>query len=474
MRRRDFLTGISAVALGGAAFNQQSRGQPAAIELDRYGGWKGKKFRATGFFRTEKDNRWWLVTPEGNAFLSFGINHLHMGWWAQSYNREVWRERLGVAQARGPEFARAFRKWFMEERLRFGFNTLGVHNSRDVLNAPEPFMPYMQPIAFVDIPHWRQDVRDDDFVDVFSNDFAMHCERMAAEHVAPLKDDPYLLGYAMTDCPLFTEEDCRQRPDVIGGGRRAARIGWPRRLRNLGGDAPGKRAYVDCVRQLYRNEIRDFNATYGTGFDSFAKLAQARDWRPDTDLSNGNETRDNIEFLKRAVAKYYQTARDAIRRHDPNHLFFGDKLNGNTDTVDTVLGVTSQYTDVVFYQMYAKYEVQEPGLDRWSKIADKPLLNGDSCYAVTTEIMPRPYGPIADDQRQRAEWTREFFERAFARRDFVGWHYCGLIDAPNLLPGKAGRQHGGLLQIDGTPYQPVQKVLRASADKMYGIATSNL
>ena len=40
-------------------------------ELDRFGGWTGKRFKATGFFRLEKDERWWLVTPEGNAFLSF-------------------------------------------------------------------------------------------------------------------------------------------------------------------------------------------------------------------------------------------------------------------------------------------------------------------------------------------------------------------------------------------------------------------
>ena len=474
MKRRDFLKSASASVLGAAAFSRRSVGQATSSELDRFGGWKGKKFRATGFFRAEKDKRWWLVTPEGNAFLSFGINHLHMGWWTQPYNREIWQERLGVTQTTRPAFARVFRKWFMEERRRFGFNTLGVHNSHDVLNSPEPFMPYMQPIAFVDIPHWRPDVPNSNFLDVFSNDFVRHCNRMAKELAAPLRDDPFLLGYAMTDCPLLTEEDCRQRTDVIGGGRRAARIGWPRRLRNLSINSSGKRAYVDCMRHLYGNEIRSFNATYGTAFNSFGELAQVSDWRPETDLSNGNETRDNLEFLKRVVAKYYHSALGAIRRHDPNHLFFGDKLNANTDSVDTVLGITSQFTDVVFYQMYARYQVQEPGLDRWSKIAGKPFINGDSCYAVTTEIMPRPYGPIADDQKQRADWTREFFESAFARQDFVGWHYCGMIDAPNLLPSKTGRQHGGLLKIDGTSYQPIQKVLKASADKMYRIATGTL
>ncbi len=55
------------------------------------------------------------------------------------------------------------------------------------------------------------------------------------------------------------------------------------------------------MQDLYRGEISDFNATYRTEFDSFDALASARNWRPHTDLSNGNETRDNVEFLKRVV-----------------------------------------------------------------------------------------------------------------------------------------------------------------------------
>jgi hypothetical protein len=99
-----------------------------------------------------------------------------------------------------------------------------------------------------------------------------------------------------------------------------ARIGWPCRLRNLHVDAPGKRAYVRTMHEIYRGQISDFNATYGMQFDSFDALQAALDCRLHTDLSNGNETRDNVEFLKKVVAKYYQTARDAIRRYDPNHL----------------------------------------------------------------------------------------------------------------------------------------------------------
>jgi hypothetical protein len=472
IHRRRFLKGLAAslpIVQGiNKAFAQ------AAPGLDSYGGWKGKTFKATGFFRVEKDERWWLVTPDGNAFISFGINHLTPDVFRQKFNSEAWQKKLGVDDLNDyARFAPALRKWFLQTCEDYGFNTAGVHTSLPIINRPQPAIPYMQPIHFVDIPHWKTEVPDENFLDVFSEAFGKHCDQMAKEIAAPAKDDPFLLGYSMTDCPLFTEEDCRERPDVIGGARRKSRIGWPRRLRNLGADAPGKQAYVETMRGLYGDRIEDFNATYGTSFNSFDALASAENWRPDTNLSNGNETRDNVEFLKVVVGKYYETTRDAIRRYDSNHLFVGDKLNANSDSLDTVLSVTSQYTDLLLYQMYARYEVQKPGLDRWSKVVDMPVINGDSAFTMITDTMPRPYGPVADTLEQRAEWTDEFFREAFARPEFVGWHYCGLINATNLIPRKKARQHSGLLDSYGKPYLELQKTLKACADEIYEIATHN-
>ena len=40
-----------------------------------YGGWMKKRLTKTGFFHTERDDkRWWLVDPEGYAFISAGID----------------------------------------------------------------------------------------------------------------------------------------------------------------------------------------------------------------------------------------------------------------------------------------------------------------------------------------------------------------------------------------------------------------
>ena len=64
---------------------------------EQYGGWIGLRFDDTGFFRLEEaKGRWWLVTPQGNAFLSFGLNHVEPGLLRNPYNREHWLNALGL------------------------------------------------------------------------------------------------------------------------------------------------------------------------------------------------------------------------------------------------------------------------------------------------------------------------------------------------------------------------------------------
>ena len=459
--------------MSAAAFMSRGMAQNSSpYELDKYGGWKGKKFKATGFFRAEKEDRWWLVTPEGNAFLSFGINHFYPYLWNQDYNRDAWCKKLGVEKAGSADFNKALKKWFLKTCREFGFNTVGCHNYLPLVNRPKSELAYIQPVKFVDIAHWKKDIPDENFVDVFSDDFIKHCDKLARKLAEPIKNDPFLLGYSMTDCALFTDEDCRERTDVIGGARRGARIGWVKRLRNFPAKAPGKQAYVELMKKLYRDKIVDFNETYSTEFGSFTELANAVDWRLFTHLHNGYELRDNIEFLKVVVEQYYKVAKGSIQKYDPNHMFVGDKLNGNTNSIDSVLPVTCKYTDVIFYQMYGRFEVQRPGLDRWMRLSDKPIINGDSAYTMVCDHMPRPYGPIADNLKQRAEWTDEFFTKAFARKNFVGWHYCGLIDATQQVSTKQARQHSGLMDGFGNPYPELQKVMKSRASEIYSLAQS--
>ena len=155
-RRESIQTLLTATGAGGLIWNL-SANDATNTELDHYGGWKGKSFEATGFFRVEKDDRWWLVTPEGNAFLSFGINHLYPDLFRQRFNKEAWQKRLGVSDLNeNSTFNPALRNWFLQTCRDYGFNTVGVHNALQIVNRPKPAVPYMQPIKFIDVPHWKK------------------------------------------------------------------------------------------------------------------------------------------------------------------------------------------------------------------------------------------------------------------------------------------------------------------------------
>lgn len=160
--------------------------------LDQYGGTLAANSTPTGYFRIEKiKGRWWFITPEGNGFLSAGVNHID---YREDYSDEF------------VDFAK--------EHLRdWGFNTIGWTQEligRDPKTAamvhspgwgPPQYarlkMPYMHLIRFTGM-EWYV---DEAFPDVFSQQFANKCDRLAREICTKLRDDPYLIGYFYSDTP---------------------------------------------------------------------------------------------------------------------------------------------------------------------------------------------------------------------------------------------------------------------------------
>jgi hypothetical protein len=321
--------------------------------------------------------------------------------------------------------------------------------------AKFPYVKRYEPLV---LSHYRNPAPET-YADVFSPDYEATCDVAAGKMAAPYADDPMILGYCMADVPAMTDNEAEYKKSTT----------WPRRLRNLGTRAPGKQAWVGLMHERY-GKIEDFNAAYDTGFSSWDALLAAEDWRPNAAPASLKERADNAAFLPLCVDRYYRVAKKALRRVDPNHLFLGDKVDANSDAYDAIVGVTSRYTDVVNIQYYARWEDQKAAMDRWSEKVGQPFLNGDSTFSVPSETMPAPYGPHAKDQAERAEWTREFMEKATARPDFVGWHMCGIIDTSKEMPGKGEHQHQGLMTTHGEFYPEMERAVRHISSRLYDIA----
>ncbi|OPZ20546.1 MAG: hypothetical protein BWZ10_00648 [candidate division BRC1 bacterium ADurb.BinA364] len=436
------------------------------LARDSYGGCPAIRFEATGFFRLQKADRWWLVTPEGSAFLAFGINHVALEMLRQPCNRAWWAERFAVKDAEDREaFREGFRLKAAEDMRSLGFNALGAHNAFGDLGEGE--WPYIHPIRFAEVNHYRPASRED-FPDVFAPEYAKHCGAIAAREAAPRRGDPRLIGYSLAAFPILSDLDAAPRLDVEFAKRRAGAWTWPRALRNLGSSSPGKQAYARLARDLYGDTIAAFNAAYNTAFDSFEALARAECWRPAVDLDNRLEMRDNRRFLESILDRRYEVETAAIRRHDPNHLILGDKLNGHSDTPDSIVQLAARRMDLLYYGYYALLDDQTALLNRWAKLTDKPFCQADACVSVPDRAMPNPLGPHACGQEERADLIRQLFEGLYSRADFVGWNWCGWMDS--WRETSRWKQHSGLQTPFGEIHPAVRQAFSAAADRLYAIA----
>ncbi len=217
---------------------------------DRFGGWLGLKTEATGFFRTERiRSTWWLVDPEGNAFLSKGVNHIsftgdHAPALGYAPYGQVTQAKYGDIRTWAEATIQRLRAW--------NFNTVGAWSSPEAFDEEMPYTVILNIAAGAGT--WQRGF----FPDVFSPDFARIAEQKARRLVAPAAQDPYLLGY-------FLDNELRWGPD------------WrsPRTLFDdflaLPQDAPGKKALVASLRQLY-GTLDAFNAMWQTRLSSFDDL----------------------------------------------------------------------------------------------------------------------------------------------------------------------------------------------------------
>jgi hypothetical protein len=173
------------------------------------------------------------------------------------------------------------------------------------------------------------------------------------------------------------------------------------------------------------------------------------------------------------VDRYYSVSKAALRKIDPHHLFFGDKLNGNTDNMEKVLEVAARHVDALVYQFYGSYLEQKALLDKLVGNVRIPFVNGDIGFSVPSEMMPNPYGPHARDQAERADWLIESCKGCFARPEFIGWHMCGIIDTWKTMPAKEKAQHQGLMTVTGKFYPEMEEAVKEISSEMYQIGFNN-
>jgi len=354
--------------------------------LDRFGGLKKISFGPGPAFRTHYDGRrWWLVTPDGGAFLSLGVCVVQpVGYTERGTQREPYREnvlaRHGSVGAWTTVTANRLRAW--------GLNTLGSWSGGELRGA----FPYTKELS-VSGGLWGElgagGLRGKKAIpDFFSPEVKAYIRDRAAAAEATAHD-PYLVGYYL-DNELPWARDHRLGSDLFPG------------YMALPPAAPGKQRLVEFFRARYQT-VDKFNAIWCTNLKDWNELAARQK------LISRNPVqarRDREAFVLLVAREYFKTAAEAIRARDPHHLILGCRFLWAI-VPRPVVQACGEYCDVVSINYYEAGWLGRLALRLTTSmrvrtdltfrpfydLARKPLLITEFSFRAMDSGLPNTYPP---------------------------------------------------------------------------------
>jgi len=443
--------------------------------LDGYGGWAGgPQMRATGLFRTQQvDGRWWLVDPEGRLFWSVGIDTCTPSVQDTPVDgREAmftWLPAAGepFAELRGQwgghdwfNFYRAnlIRKYGADpeqawvdttlQRLQYwGVNTI-ANWSDPSLFAPQrvPFTVCLN--GYGEAPWFDAGWRS--MPDTFDERFAPGVEAAVAQQAAPWRDNPWVVGY-------FYDNELPWAGWGADGDLMLAE-----KALVLDQTWAAKREFVRMLQEKY-GEVARLNAAWGTALGSWDALYDAP---PQNAAQLGDAAREDLTaWLSVYADRYFRGIREALDRHDPNHLYLGCRFAAKS--MPSVLAA-AKYCDVVSFNIYQP-EVRREEWDAVVAPMNKPAIIGEFHFGALDRGSLHPgLGPVAN-QEERAQAYVRYVTGVAQNPYFVGCHWFEYLDEPVTGRFDGENYNIGFIDVTDTPYPELTAAAREVDLRVYDL-----
>ncbi len=444
--------------------------------LSRWGGWLDKKFEATGFFRTQYDgNRWWLVDPDGYAFISTGIDCIQareasrVTDWQDAYewlpvrhgkynaaysvfqgnpNRDrrvryselVSFSIINLIRAFGDNWYEAWCKITRRRLAEWGINTLGNGAEPEfVAYSGMPWCFFMTGFPVTDVVVYR------DFPDVFSPQFAERCEAFAAQ-LAEYKDDPAMLGYYMTNEPEWGFGEDIELSEFM--------------LENPASTCC-KTEFIRRMEEKY-GTIAAFNAAWNLNLPDFDALNQPmRDARK----CSAAAREDLDAFSRDMITLFAKIPAEACKKVDPNHLNMGMRY-AYIGFANQVAG--HEYFDIFDINNYSqdcrKY------LDWIGDMVHQPILISEFHHGALDKGVPCTGIEGVRTQAERGQAYRHYLEQALSTDYLVGAHYFILNDHPAICTFYQENYNIGFVDVCNRPYEDFVSAVTETNHRMYQVA----
>jgi hypothetical protein len=413
---------------------------------DEYGGWSsGPKLPARGFFYTsQREGKWWLVTPSGHLFLSFGINAIRtdeaetlitgresMFSWLPEDKDPLARHLTEtknilygpIRQGKSFNFylANLQRKFGENYTLRFletvnnrlrswGFNTIANWSDPRLYSFHQ--VPYTATIDIEGdfarissgIDYWGK------MTDPFDPRFREAVRRNLEKQTAKYHDDPWCVGY-------FVDNEISWG----GNGNDLEHFGLAIGALKETGNSPAKLALISLLKQRYPS-VDALDGAWGTQYKSWELSAQDS---PLPDLSRAKVKTDFSSFLKEYARQYFRVIKESLTETDPNHLYLGCRFAWHTaEAVDAA----GEFCDVVSFNIYER--LVNPEKWAFTLKLNKPCIIGEFHFGATDRGMFHTGLVAAHDQKERAQMYVEYIRSMVDHPAFVGCGWFQYMDEP--------------------------------------------
>jgi hypothetical protein len=336
-----------------------------------YGGWRAFQTNATGFFHPRKiKDRWWLVDPQGFLFLHKGVAVV------STVNSPDANAALIAKFGNANNWAVAGTTLLR----RSGFNGAGAWSDTSRLRSVPG------PLVYTIIKNFLSTYSSSNtnlgYPQVFDPTFAPFCQTYA-QSFASTKDDPALLGY-------FSDNELNFPSTMLAT--------WL-------GLAPGNSSYEEAWRWLRER--------YGPG----ATAGQVT-------------TQDRLDFLGHVWGRYYSVVNQAIKQHDPNHLYLGSRFFSSDKDRPEIFRAIGPHVDVISVNHYSQWT---PNIDRirmWEQESGKPVIITEYYVKGEDSGMPNNTGAgwVVRTQADRGKFYQNFTLALMESKVCVGWHWFKYAD----------------------------------------------
>lgn len=460
--------------------------------FSRWGGWLEKSFDRTGYFHTAYDGRrWWLVDPDGYAFLSngacygarYGIYSHVTGqetlcaWlpdrsdplYAGAYMRcsddpeyvkrngkgsgtDRWMfsfTRANMMRAFGEDWKNAWAEMNGALYKNWGFNTLGVGVGN---YSDEDTYAYIQKVQIPFVLSLTVFPKPEhclfrDFPDVFDPEY----ERLSAEYakqLLPYRDEPLLIGYFLTNEPEWLFQPVSLSKIMLS--EHTAPYSCER--------------FLAWIREKY-GSVEKLNAAWKVSFDDFGDLKRKvpKKW-----LDSEAAADDLSAFDSILIERYARIPSEALRKSAPHHLNLGMRYSHFEQRASAGF---SKY-DVFSFNCYGRSCNQKA--DDASEISHLPLMIGEWHFCGYDRGLHCSGLVQSHSQEDRARSIVHYIEQGFAHPSVVGMHYFEFFDQPLLGRFDGASGQSGLIDVCNQPYPEVDAALRNTASRFYRIADGQI